>query len=425
MITKKMSQRVYRVIATLVGLGLLVVLGFSLNALFSSRSQQPAQPVSQPETQGQLSEEAAIEKPSPTPDETESMETPTTPSPDSSSLDDYVFGKPEVVLTHKTAIGIAGWLPDSERLLITRDIPAATSRQTIETFNVRTGESVVYAERHTLAAKPVWLQSRQAVAYGDFRPSELVISFGPGKKTRIASDLYSEYIAADTSGERLAFFTEPLQKHLSLFYTDQEKRQATSLALPSQGLYKIAWRPGTDHLALYSNAGLFLTDLATGQVERVDLGSSRSGGELWPLVARWSPNGRYLAIVTTAGDFPLKFSDLTIMDIETETRHHLDLATSYLYDVTWLSNNQSLVALGQIGLQNGRPLMGLFLVDVNSGKSRRMLSKHVFGGGATEGWLLAASPKEDTIAIKCPVWLEEEPTIAQDRLCLISISMQP
>lgn len=46
-------KRAYQVIAVLIGVGLLVALGFSLNALFSSRAQQPSQPVSQPEAEEQ------------------------------------------------------------------------------------------------------------------------------------------------------------------------------------------------------------------------------------------------------------------------------------------------------------------------------------------------------------------------------------
>lgn len=42
------SKRVYNLIATLVGIGLLIVLAFSLNALFASRSQPPIQKRSSP-----------------------------------------------------------------------------------------------------------------------------------------------------------------------------------------------------------------------------------------------------------------------------------------------------------------------------------------------------------------------------------------
>jgi len=59
-----------------------------------------------------------------------------------------------VVLTHTSAVGIAGWLPDGERLLITRDIPG-TNRQSIETFNTRTGEIQIYAQREGANGKGI------------------------------------------------------------------------------------------------------------------------------------------------------------------------------------------------------------------------------------------------------------------------------
>ncbi|RMF40878.1 MAG: hypothetical protein D6755_13065 [Anaerolineae bacterium] len=57
------------------------------------------------------------------------------------TLDTFQFSEPRVVLTHTSAIGIAGWLPDDQRLLITKDIPG-TNRQAVETVNTQTGEEL-------------------------------------------------------------------------------------------------------------------------------------------------------------------------------------------------------------------------------------------------------------------------------------------
>ncbi len=46
-----------------------------------------------------------------------------TSTPPGISPSSYMFGEPQVVLTHTTGIRLAGWLPDSRRLLISRDIP--------------------------------------------------------------------------------------------------------------------------------------------------------------------------------------------------------------------------------------------------------------------------------------------------------------
>ncbi|MCS7221394.1 MAG: hypothetical protein RML36_08785 [Anaerolineae bacterium] len=58
------------------------------------------------------------------------------------------------MLTHLAAIGIAGWLSDDQQLLITRDVPG-TNRQSIDVFDIKTGELITYAEREGNSGKPV------------------------------------------------------------------------------------------------------------------------------------------------------------------------------------------------------------------------------------------------------------------------------
>jgi hypothetical protein len=349
-------------------------------------------------------------------------------------LDDYIFGEPKVVLTHTAAIGIARWLPDGERLLIVRSI-SGKPREYVETFNVRTGELRRYGERHSNSAKPVWLEAYDAVAYDDLlleeKRAELIISFGESEeKERAASHLYSSHIAADVSGQRLVFFAEPQCNRLSVFDVAQEKGEVLPLTLPSlEDLvasgqpylpmsYQIAWQPRTNLLAIYNNIVFFLADLDTRQPQEIDLGikSVYESDKIWAFQAEWSPDGRYLALGTSAGDLPLEFTDPTILDTATGELHTIDLGLRHnVHDFAWAPNSRHLIVMGYTHIQEGYASLGLFLVDVLTGKFRRVLPDYEAGTGA---WGLDWSMDGKTIALECPTWEE-------GRICLSLVSIQP
>ncbi|NJN68683.1 MAG: hypothetical protein HC884_19245 [Chloroflexaceae bacterium] len=84
----------------------------------------------------------------------------------------YRFSEPTVILTNTGGtITIASWLPDNQRLLLTRSI-AGSARETIETVDMRTGLVQRRAERHALPGKPVWVEPQQAIAFVDAIPNE-------------------------------------------------------------------------------------------------------------------------------------------------------------------------------------------------------------------------------------------------------------
>jgi hypothetical protein len=81
-------------------------------------------------------------------------------------LDKYEFSEPRVVLTSTVGIEIADWLPDNNRLLVTR-IDPQTQQERIETLDTRSGELHLHAQRGSHYGKPVWLSAIQGVAYVD------------------------------------------------------------------------------------------------------------------------------------------------------------------------------------------------------------------------------------------------------------------
>ena len=341
-------------------------------------------------------------------------------------LEAYRFSKPQVVLTHTSAIGIAGWLPDGERLLITRLIPGQP-REYVEVFNTRTGELQRYGERHSLPGKPVWLAAHQAVAFADVAPdNQVVLRISRGEAAPVetpVAGLAASFVESSPDGRQVAFFTQAAQNRPEVFDVAQAQRQTLPFTLPLtpwQELsalgqqygpepYRAAWSPSGDRLAFYNDTGFYLVDWPSGQICEVDLsfeeGETRYG-KRWAFYAQWAPNERYLAMLTTIGDLPLKFSDLTILDTLTGEQHfvppaiYINPGQYYIQDMAWAPNGQVLAVLATVEYRDGTTWEGLYLVEGATGQTKHMLPSIVFPAGDA-GWNLAWSPKGNLLAVIC------------------------
>jgi Tol biopolymer transport system component len=333
-------------------------------------------------------------------------------------------------------MGLVGWLPDSERLLVTRRVPTDTVREYIETINVRTGEVQRYAERHSISAKPVWLPTPQAVAYGDIdlveKQVKLRISTGQSGQGRQIDGLWSPNVAAEPDGRRVIFFPKSADKRPNLFIVTQAITQSLPFNLASleqpgeEGVvrgsataYDIAWHPSQPKVAFYNNYHLFLVNLDTGQAQEIDLGRRPTGEILWTFYARWSPDGRYLALLTTAGIPPVHFVDLAILDTTTGTLRRVDfgLRLPYVSEVAWAPNSRHMAIRAVVSQQEGRNREGLYLVDAVTGATRRMLPDVLFGTNGDFTWNMDWSPNGDTIATACPI-------IGEVRVCLFPVTIR-
>ncbi len=304
------------------------------------------------------------------------------------SLDDYVFSEPQVALTHTSAIGIAGWLPDGERLLITRQIPGQP-REYVETFNTQTGELQRYGERHSFNAKPLWLATEKAAVFADtLAERRTVICFSHGNEISksIVSEPLIPYLEVNPAGDKVLFFTKADQTKPKILNVTQLQSETLAFNLPltpqrelplgqSSGPdpYRTAWHPTESQIAFYNDTGFYLADLDTWQVCRVDLGEMPEFGTFWAFHAQWSPDGRYLAMLTTIGDLPFKFSNLAILDTATgelRSMHPRDLANlkqNYITDITWAPNSQVLATWLVVEEIAGTHKKGLYLVDAVTG----------------------------------------------------------
>ena len=451
-----MIRKIRNVLSTLVGLALLGLLALTLIALF--QGQQSAKTATQPVATSTpvLPENTPIPavlptrvpRPTATPAPTQLLLPAcqfngTAPAEEPApALEAYVFSEPQVVLTHTSAIAVVDWLPDGQRLLITRLIPNS-SHESIDVFNQHTREVESYGEWRGFSIgnnpKPVWLESEQVVAFVDNTNKEWALRTSRGKMALVeepTTGLDSLYIATSPDGQQLIFLPKTPGKQPEVLRGAQAQRQVLALTLPSSpgqevplgingrtirsGIYHIAWQPGGNRIAFFNNLGFFLTDASSRALCEIDLGMY--GEKRWALDAKWSPDGRYLALLTTVGESIVPFANLTLVDMRTgQVRHH-DLKHHYLSALAWNPNSHDLLVMA--APEQGDPaqanLYDLYLVNAATGNSRQMLAGYPFMFSGIYG--VAWSPSGKEIALACPT--AAKGLIAEGRLCIISVEVK-
>jgi len=357
-------------------------------------------------------------------------------------LDKYVFSEPQVTLTHTDAIEVVGWLPDGERLLIIRRIPK-TSRETIELYNTTTGESQWYAERLSLSSKPIWLAAQQAVAFMDATREEgwtLRLSYGEKQPVEtLHAHLASPYLAADPAGQQVSILLRDQGARPAMVSLPEKATRSLDVRLAVKSwlttpdapigfeeTYQLTWSPKGKWLACHSMDGFYLLEVATGQICLVDLGDCPLGGppgKCWALDAQWSPDERYLAMLTMAGKLPVDFIGLTLLDTHTGEYRRFDLGLQVLYTITWAPNSRDLLVVAKAGTdEKGIHRDSLYILDANVGNTRQILIDQRFIG--TGSWGVAWSPNGQTIALVRLTLMPTEPTIAESHLCIVAVEVR-
>ena len=343
----------------------------------------------------------------------------------------YEFSEPRIVLTHTSAIDIAGWLPDGHRLLITRRI-LQQPRHYVEIFDVQTGETRRYGEGSAIgtlngANKPIWLDDEQAVAYADFSSDNqtvLRINRGEGELVEDAvTGLASPHLAASLDGSQAIYFSAEDKERPQVFDLAQSRTRslAIDLHLPVQDTpsadylahYQIAPHPDGNQIAFYNNSAFYLADTSNGQACELDLGMY-GGRKQWAVSAHWSPDGRYLAAFTVIGDPVFSFTDLALIDTITGERHSIDLEMRYFYTLVWDPNSRNALVIATDFSE--QVLHRLYLVDVITGNYRPVLQDYPFRNSGNWG---VAWSNQGYIALGCPVLTSDRSL--EGRLCIIAV----
>lgn len=365
--------------------------------------------------------------PTPTPSVTPVPATPTlgapTATPPPSDLDDFVFGEPQIVLTHTSAIGIAGWLPDSQRLLLTVQQPD-TITESIETINVTNGQREVYAQRRFLPVLPLWLDTRRQVAFVDEPVNGLVpprfdLAISGGPRQSVLLNVNQAIAGRD---DWIVALPRGSSQPIILDGAGQVLRQAP-LDLESLGFdprnsseLRMAAHPSQPKVAMFNSGSFVIVDLETGEAQQIDLGQEevREWGPRSAINATWSPDGEHLALITSVGPPTLPYSALGIVEVASGHYREIDLGQRFVSDISWAPDSRHLAALVVLDTGDGYSHGRLVLVDGATDSVREAPLQREFGGGSW-GEQLAWSPDGRKIAANCP-------TIAEGRTCLISVA---
>ena len=185
--------------------------------------------------------------------------------------------------------------------------------------------------------------------------------------------------------------------------------------------YKMAWQPNTSLIFLYSDGNIrldgytFILDANTGQVCELNLGG-------WALKARWSPDGRYLAIIRTHDHFPISLSDLAVLDSVTGKVYTVIVTSQkengnhYVEEIAWAPDNRQLLVVGSFfpyTTQSADEQSRLYLVDFISGQSDDILPTYPFYAASSKSNLVW-SPDGSKVLVRCP-------TAADERICFILV----
>jgi hypothetical protein len=315
-------------------------------------------------------------------------------------------------------------------------------QESINLYNPGTGKSKVYALRTLTSEPPAWLPSLNAVVYptlnytsygpGNFNPTftrQVWVSYGDPKATQKLADNLSQFpFGVKPDGSEMIFHSDNrlarLDKSMKIISPvsfnptqwDYAKERRNSLPVS----FQMAWQPGTSLVFLYS-AGImggggytFILNVDTGRVCELNIEGWAAAG------ARWSSDGRYLAIGRAATSHP---ADITLLDTETGKLTTLTGVPQgingqlYINDLIWTPDNYHLLAVGRVITsqysQNGNNSQGLYLVDIVSGQSVEITFADKFYTNSSQS--MAWSPDGSKLVVRCP-------TLTIDQICFIPVN---
>ncbi|MBL8092141.1 MAG: hypothetical protein KF758_09310 [Anaerolineales bacterium] len=367
----------------------------------------------------------------------------------------YTFDEPKVVFTDELQPEIVDWLPDSQNVIIMPktliDLGLNGYEETIELFNPETQETQIYAIRRDGEGMPAWNPELNAIIYPNTKIivndtdilkskffSQLKISYGnPNATQLLADDLLAHSITVKPDGSQIVYYKndkELVNKFFSrtIFDGSLQVEKLISVNFVQNEIYSVntyetVWRLGTSQMFFYSTVSptdqTILFDINYGQPPCT---ISFNG---WVYYARWSPNGRYLAVIKSASSHNSLWADfnLSVLDGLTGNFYNIDskkvgpiemkdCCRHIIGDFSWAPDNRHLIVKGTAtftGSSVPKSVDKLYLVDFISGDVVEIFPSHEFYIGWW-GTGLAWSPDGLKLLANCP-------TEEQGRLCLISV----
>jgi WD40 repeat protein len=435
-------------------IGVLVVLIIAAVALLTwrwmSNRPQGVAPLAAAETAVSPPQSTPIGQPSAYPGPGDPTPTPPIPTIPPCSIEDgklpndgsatesgYVFSEPRVVMTSTSGIAIAQWLPDNERLLVSRVLwTPEKSERSIELVNAATGESVVYGTVADIgpfatSGLPVWIDSVQSVAAPDWNADRTstvlrVLSSSSTNIEQAVPEIASVYIGSDPISGRIIYFSKANPNEAQSF--DPVGGVSAAMPLPQPvpaekgympndyfANFQVAFSPDGSRFVQYNNQAFYMAEPNNGKMCELEFGSQQRA-----FMAKWSPDGRFLALNEVFPRDPIfRESTVAIVDFQNSRRYTLVSGNFFVYDLAWSPDSESLAVV-----ITGEPVM-----DGELPNPEKLIIANVFTGETkplTEGffisaWGLAWSSRSNQIAFQCALRDKTSPLITEGRLCIIAV----
>ena len=375
--------------------------------------------------------------------------------------EDYIFSEPQEPLPPEDSlIEIVEWLPDNQRALLVEsydDVTTGEYKQDIKLLNPQTGETRIYASRQPgsgVRELPAWVPSLNAVIYPETRllkakhengmilppyefERQLLVSRGDPANLQIlenahlsADNMSTFSVTVRPGGDQIVYRNQVdkqfskkdnslrSQPPVAFDPTEWDYRGSRGAFPTFEVSYLTAWRPGSSQIFLYTYGGpdmgyTLLLDANSGKVCELDLDG-------WALLGRWSPNGRYLAIIRVQEpSFPVSSTDLVVLDTATGQTYKTDVVSQEavgnhsVNGIAWAPDNSHILVLGRTLSFPGcspdcQDDTRLYLVDFQTGQVSSILPEKQFTAN-DPGTNLAWSPDGSKVLALCP------------NLCLISV----
>ncbi len=350
-------------------------------------------------------------------------------STQSLSQDTFSFSEPKIIFQREAPIEIIEWLPDNRHLLIhVRSVP----RQSIEVLDTQTGDTRVYADDLENARNVHWLPNEQAVIYADRQTAKIsgIDRYGiwlsrGADKVQYLLDYASLTDKAKARGVLPAEATRWFG--VAQYPFDPEQWRYENYAYPDilkewdKFPFAIAENRQHTKVVVYGPPRLYLVDRKTDKVCEIDSGEPRYG-----FSPQWSPDGRYLAMLTATNDpgTLMERNDLVIVDTVKGEVFKSNWAWSHTWDLAWFPDSRHLLMLGHPSetVENPAQKQRLRLLDVETGKVQALLPNYDFGGASQPGSQLALSSNGKSLILSCPIVSATSTLGVVDRMCFVSIT---
>lgn len=343
---------------------------------------------------------------------------------DAPDVESYIFSEPKVALTNDLSLRIVRWISDEE-VLILRNLTPGGSRAAIEVLNIKSGQTIRLAEDNTISGDPLWLPNKRTVIYIAYdlftdtaknRSRLMMAGLDKRPAQLVAEEMTQPLFSMPDSEDIVALgFTRQKLMRIDSAKVASAMSDVSRFAMRGLRLLHAAQSPASpQRVVLFNDTSFVIMDLKTREMTEFNLGKWQEENR-WALDARWSPDGKLLAVRATAGRLPNPYSSLLVVDIENECMWEVPVSRPfYIYEMAWSPAGRYLLLSGSIGeTQKGYPIVEYRLLDLVTGQERKVNLWDAEVGGIYFDW----SPDGKTVIINCA-------TPERGALCTISVEVK-